>query len=218
MGKSDGDGSKDGNEGCKGNGKALELLKSSYQETSESSSHTDDEGGKEAVKVGSKRTHGQMSGEVVATEGDKRSKDECENPEVKNGQEKQSNQSDQDDESGESESLDSEQERIRAEEQLHQEIIDLLLKKNEPLTPQQISYQLRTSKRFIDESLNQLINENRVSKAQLVKNSILYYIPLKEQLRLQNPDSNSDALTESLILIQQAQTDLVSAHAPSTKE
>ena len=59
-----------------------------------------------------------------------------------------------------------------------------MLKKNELLTSNQISYQLRTSKRFIEEALKQLCDQGRVNKAQLVKNSTLFYLPLSEQIKL----------------------------------
>jgi len=52
---------------------------------------------------------------------------------------------------------DSEEERLREREQLQKEILDHLWKKEEPLTMQQLSYQLKTGKKFIEEALTLLL-------------------------------------------------------------
>ncbi len=55
-------------------------------------------------------------------------------------------------------------------------------KKVEPLTMQQLSYQLKTGKKFIEEALENLMRTKQVIKRSLVKNSVVYYLPLMVML------------------------------------
>ena len=43
---------------------------------------------------------------------------------------------------------------------------------------QQLSYQLKTGKKFIEEALENLMQTKQVIKRSLVKNSVVYYLPL----------------------------------------
>jgi len=43
---------------------------------------------------------------------------------------------------------------------------------------QQLSYQLKTGKKFIEEALENLMRTKQVIKRSLVKNSVVYYLPL----------------------------------------
>ena len=72
------------------------------------------------------------------------------------------------------------------------EIIEHLRKKQEPLTMQQLSYQLKTGKKFIEEALEILMRTKQVIKRSLVKNSIVYYLPLMGMLAA-GDDSKSAA-------------------------
>ena len=55
-------------------------------------------------------------------------------------------------------------------------------KKIEPLPMQQLSYQLKTGKKFIEEALENLMRTKQVIKRSLVKNSVVYYLPLMVML------------------------------------
>jgi len=55
-----------------------------------------------------------------------------------------------------SSSYDSEEERRREQEQLKKEVVEHLRKKQEPLTMQQLSYQLKSGKKVIEQALEQL--------------------------------------------------------------
>lgn len=47
---------------------------------------------------------------------------------------------------------------------------------------QQLSYQLKTGKKFIEEALEQLLRSNEIIKRSLVRNSVVYYLPLMSML------------------------------------
>lgn len=59
--------------------------------------------------------------------------------------------------SSQSSSFDSEEERRQEQEQLQKEVVDHLRRKQEPLTMQQLAYQLKTGKKFIEEALDTLL-------------------------------------------------------------
>ena len=56
------------------------------------------------------------------------------------------------------------------------------------MTVQQLSYQLKTGKKFIDEALYTLVRQKKVLKRAFMKNTIVFFVPLIGQLCSTNDD------------------------------
>ena len=81
-------------------------------------------------------------------------------------------------------SYDSELERQKESEQLKIEILEHLRKKDEPLTLQQISYQLKAAKKSTERAIAQLQVTEQIIKKNLAKNSIVYFLPIQDDLKI----------------------------------
>ena len=57
-------------------------------------------------------------------------------------------------------------------------MLEFLKRRNEPITVMQITYQLKTQRKYIDEALSQLRVAGMISSKEIARNQILYYVPL----------------------------------------